>query len=65
MVQCENVSATKTAQGGNKSSAYGNGSEMKKASQKNTSSAKDSNRTGGGGWGQFKNESYFKSLHHC
>lgn len=61
MVQCDNVSTTKTTQG-NKSCAYGNGAEMKKVSQKNSPPAKDSNRAG---YGQFKNESYFKSLHHC
>ena len=62
MVQYENSSAGKTAKAG-----YGTKSqEVKKTNfapavtQKN---AKDASKTGG--WGQYKNEGYFKSLHHC
>lgn len=65
MVQCEKLS-------NNKSSSYGkSATEMKPSNynhqpsvQKSSSPAKDAGAKNGS-WGQFKNQSHFKSLHHC
>lgn len=71
MVQCDNKSA-KSSPSGN---CYEKSAEAKKMSfqalQKNNnatkspSSATTTTKDNSGAWGQFKNESYFKSLHHC
>lgn len=65
MVQCEKLSNSK-------SSAYGKTAAEVKPSgynqpsvQKNNSSTAKDGGAKNGSWGQFKNESHFKSLHHC
>lgn len=63
MVQCDKQS-TKAASGNGAS--YAKPAEKKTPSYQQTmqkSSAKEANSNGS--WGQFKNESHFKSLHHC
>lgn len=65
MVQCDKLS-TKAQNG----TAYGKTSTEKKATsyqspaaQKSSSATKTNDKNNS--WGQFKNESNFKSLHHC